>query len=81
MLKSLGLWGECEESKMTSEDTYTEDSVERAKSPVSSVKSAAARSGEEDMSEMSGQTQGCGAAVTTRVRQTAANLPAPLKQV
>lgn len=82
MLKSLGLWGECEDSRSYEQETSINSSsspTERVKSPGPSVKSSIK---DEDFSEMSSApAEGCGTAMTNKVKQTAANLPAPLRQV
>ncbi|XP_059490786.1 piezo-type mechanosensitive ion channel component-like isoform X3 [Neocloeon triangulifer] len=85
MLKSLGLWGDCDESKLydigePTVDTASSPTV-RTKSPEPSDKSSS-KENDEDISEMSSAPiEGCGTALTNKVKQTAANLPAPLIQV
>jgi hypothetical protein len=79
MLKSLGLWGDADESKQQIEEVASSSvALASARSPVPSVRS---REDEPSSDISSSQQQGCGSAVSTRVRQTAASLPAPLKQV
>ncbi|XP_065351549.1 piezo-type mechanosensitive ion channel component-like isoform X6 [Cloeon dipterum] len=81
MLKSLGLWGDCDDTKSveTQAESCSSPATEIAKSPEPSLKSTSVR--EEETSEISSApAEGCGTAVTNRVIKTAANLPAPLKQ-